>query len=156
MACANLIIPVVYIIFESHHQIDRPIASKLWSLIDRTWAVHPKLATDVDRRETAAIGRLILHAWRQHQDHLKEARQVEHLPTPKCVMSLQSTLNPQAVPAVPTQQPVQTFEIPVSSATTRAAADPFDSWDLGEYNFDNLDWSENWLSSLDVPATWPS
>lgn len=84
-------VSVVYVIIETHHRAAAPEASSLWALIDQVCKVHPKLTTTPERPDIVAIGRLIVLAWHQRQEHLQELCQQAEKPW--CVTKMEKNLN---------------------------------------------------------------
>lgn len=81
---------VVYVIIEAQQRASTLEAASLWDLIDRVCSVHPKLTVVLKRPDIAAIGRLIVLAWHQRQEHLQEVDEV--INKPKCVTTMEEAL----------------------------------------------------------------
>jgi hypothetical protein len=83
--------PVVYVIIEAHHRAADPDVSSLWILINKVCKVHPKLIAAAERPDIIAIGRLIVLAWHQRQEHLHRLHQP--VEKPWCVETMEKKLN---------------------------------------------------------------
>lgn len=81
---------VVYVIIEAHHRATSAEASSLWILIDKICVTHPKLRTFSKRPDTVAIGRLIVLAWYQREEHLQKSHQ--QVERPWCVIKMEEEL----------------------------------------------------------------
>jgi len=81
----------VYVIIEARHRATAPEASSLWTLINKVCRVHPKLTAAPKRPDIVAIGRLIVLAWYQRQEHLQKLHQ--QVEKPWCVTKMEEELN---------------------------------------------------------------
>lgn len=140
---------VLYVIFEAHRRQEQAISRDLWALIDRTWAVHPKLSIATDLQETTAhIGRLTLHAWLQREDHFKDTARKDDCSPPACIDKLQRTF------CIGRRAGDDSNTTDYESATLPRPTlpmneiDPFEFWDGCDINLDTLDWSQFWNPPL--------
>jgi hypothetical protein len=60
---------------EAHHCATAPEAFSLWILINNVCRVIPELTVALKRPHIVAIGRLIVLAWYQRQEHLHKPYQ---------------------------------------------------------------------------------
>lgn len=83
--------PVVYVIIEAHHRATTHEAFSLWVVINKVCTIHPKLVSPPKRPDILAIGRLIMLAWYQRQEHLQRLHQ--QVEKPGCVTKFEEELN---------------------------------------------------------------
>ena len=135
-------------ILEAYHRAHLISVTGLWALIDRCCVVYPRLTTETRRPEIAGLGRLILQAWRQREEHLQQlARDSSngpaHIRQPDCVVTLYEKLQPNRLKKHGNGRSTN-IEDP-KSMDSQSPEDSADVDMLQNFDLDAIDWTF-WLN----------